>query len=194
MAMDLPFGRFAGDRIAWIRRVERSTEIEGLHIKNLLRHTLGPVMPRISACIKPLSFLAAVLLGLGAHAAETWLTITGDPGSSANHYIQVNPAAIDVKDDLRVIPVRVNRATLWRTNEGIQFRSVETEVQIDCTQQTARYLRASFYAQPDFRGQPFKVSVYAADDIRPMVFKDIADNPNARIIKAACAAKGVTTN
>jgi hypothetical protein len=151
-------------------------------------------MPRTSACIKLLSLWAAVLLGLGAHAAETWLTITGDPGNPANHYIQVNPAVIEIKDDLRVIPVRINRATLWRTTEGVQFRSVETEVQIDCTQQTARYLKASFYAQPDFRGQPFKVSVYAADDIRPMVFKDIADNPNARIIKAACTTKGVTTN
>ncbi|SFU34771.1 hypothetical protein SAMN05216350_101448 [Polaromonas sp. YR568] len=144
--------------------------------------------------MKPLGLLAAVLLGLSAYAAGTWLTITGDPGNSANHYIQVNPAEIEVKDDLRVIPVRINRATLWRTNEGIEFRSVITEVQIDCTQQTARYLKASFYAQPDFRGQPFKVSVYAPDDIRPMAFKDIADNPNARIIKAACMAKGVTIN
>ena len=151
-------------------------------------------MRPVSGCMKALSLLAAALLGLGAHAAETWLTITGDPGNSANHYIQVNPAAIEIKDDLRVIPVRINRATLWRTNEGIQFRSVETEAQIDCTEQTARYLKASFYAQPDFRGQPFKVSIYPADDIRPMVFKDIADNPTARIIKAACIAKGVTTN
>ncbi len=151
-------------------------------------------MSPVSVCIKSLSLLTAVLLGLSAHAAETWLTITGDPGNSANHYIQVNPAAIDVKDDLRVIPVRINRATLWRTNEGIQFRSVTTEVQIDCTEQTARYLKASFYAQPDFRGQPFKVSVYGEDDIRPMTFRDITDNPNARIIKAACGAKGVPAN
>lgn len=134
------------------------------------------------------------LPGLSALAADTWLTITGDPGNSANHYIQANPAAIDIKDDLRVIPVRINRAKIWTTNEGVQFRLVETEVQIDCTQQTARYLKASFYAQPDFRGQPFKVSIYAPDDIRPIIFEDIADSPDARIIKAACVAKGVTTN
>jgi hypothetical protein len=71
---------------------------------------------------------------------------------------------------------------------------VVTEVQIDCTQQTARYVKAAFYAQPDFRGQPFKVTVYAGDDIRPMIFKDITDDPNARIIKAACSAKSVTSN
>lgn len=151
-------------------------------------------MPSISAWTKPLSLLTAGLLGLSAYAAETWLTVTGDPGNSANHYIQVNPAAIEIKDDLRVVPVRINRARIWTTNEGVQFRSVETEVQIDCTGQTARYVKASFYAQPDFRGQPFKVSVYAADDIRPVMFKDIADNPTVRIIKAACAAKGVTAN
>ena len=151
-------------------------------------------MRPVSACMKPLNLLAAVLLGMSAYAAETWLTITGDPGNSANHYIQVNPAAIEIKDDLRVIPVRINRAKIWTTSEGVQFRSVETEVQIDCTQQTARYVKASFYAQPDFRGQPFKVSVYAPDDIRPVIFKDIADSPTARIIKAACMAKGVTTN
>ncbi|MCZ8255454.1 MAG: hypothetical protein O9327_07315, partial [Polaromonas sp.] len=144
--------------------------------------------------IRLLAVVMVALPGWAVLAADTWLTITGDPGNSASHYIQVNPAAIDIKDDLRVIPVRINRAKLWATSEGVQFRSVETEVQIDCTQQTARYVKASFYAQPDFRGQPFKVSVYAQDDVRPMVFKDIADNPNVRIIKAACMAKGVTNN
>ena len=144
--------------------------------------------------MKLLVMVMMALQGPGALAADTWLTITGDPANSANHYIQVNPAAIDIKDDLRVIPVRINRAKLWTTNEGVQFRSVETEVQIDCTQQTARYVKASFYAQPDFRGQPFKVAVYAQDDVRQMIFKDIADNPNVRIIKAAFMAKGVTNN
>jgi hypothetical protein len=33
------FAVLAGNRIVWMRLVERSTEIEGLHIKNLLRHT-----------------------------------------------------------------------------------------------------------------------------------------------------------
>ena len=151
-------------------------------------------MLSLRARLKALSLLAVALLGLGAYAAETWLTITGDPGNSANHYVQVNPVAIEIKDDLRVIPVRINRAKVWTTSEGIQFRSVDTEVQIDCTEQTARYLKALFYAQPDFRGQPFKVAVYAQDDVRPMIFKDIADHPNVRIIKAACMAKGVTNN
>ena len=137
----------------------------------------------------------ALLTSAGARAADTWLTITGDPANSASHYIQVNVAAIQIKDELRVIPVRINRATLWTTaGDGIQFRSVVTEVQIDCTQQTARYVTAAFYTQPDFRGQPFKVTTYAGDDIRPMIFKDINDDPNARIIKAACSAKSVTSN
>jgi hypothetical protein len=142
----------------------------------------------------PAIFVAAMLVSAGARAADTWLTITGDPANSANHYIQVNVAAIDVKDELRIIPVRTNRATLWTTaGDGIQFRSVVTEVQIDCTQQTARYVKAAFYTQPDFRGQPFKISTYAGDDIRPMIFKDIGDDPNERIIKAACSVRNVTS-
>ena len=162
--------------------------------RTILPQTLSFLMAARNTSIRLLGMAMIALPSLGALAADTWLTITGDPGNSANHYIQVNPAAIDIKDDLRVIPVRINRATIWTTNEGVQFRSVEMEVQIDCTQQTARYVKESYYAQPDFRGQPFKVSVYAQDDIRPMVFKDIADNPDVRIIKAACVAKGVTTN
>ena len=156
--------------------------------------TLSFITAARNTSIKLLGMAMIALLGPSALGAETWLTITGDPGNSANHYIQVNPAAIDIKDDLRVIPVRINRARTWATSEGVQFRSVETEVQIDCTRQTARYLKASFYAQPDFRGPPFKVSVYAQDDIRPMIFKDMSDDPNARIVKAACSVKNVTSN
>ena len=141
----------------------------------------------------PAVFLAAVLMAAGAGAADTWLTITGDPANSASHYIQVNVAAIEIKDDLRLLPVRINRATQWApAGENLQFRSVVAEVQIDCTQQIARYVKAAFYSQPDFRGQPFRITTYAGDDIRPMIFKDSDEDPNARIVKAACSVKNVT--
>jgi hypothetical protein len=161
-----------------------------------LFQTLSLFASAVGALIRlPAMSLAAVLVAAGAHAADTWLTISGDPANSANHYIQVNAAAINIKDDLRVIPVRINRATLWTAaGEGVQFRSVATEVQIDCTQQTARYVKAAFYLQPDFRGEPFRITTYAGDDIRPMIFKDMDDDPNARIIKAACSVKNVTSN
>jgi hypothetical protein len=163
--------------------------------RNILFQTLSLFAARHAFIKLPVIYLVAMLVSAGAHAADTWLTITGDPANSANHYIQVNVAAIDVKDDLRTLPVRINRATLWTTaGDGIQFRSVVTEVQIDCTQQTARYVKAAFYTQPDFRGEPFRISTYAGDDIRPMIFKDIDDDPNARIIKAACSARNVTSN
>lgn len=144
----------------------------------------------------PAVFLAAVLGAAGVHAAaDTWLTITGDPANSASHYVQVNVAAIEVKEDQRLIPVRINRATQWApAGEALQFRSVVTEVQIDCTQQIARYVKAAFYAQPDFRGEPFRITTYAGDDIRPMIFKDSDDDPNARIVKAACSVGNVTNN
>lgn len=139
------------------------------------------------------AFPAALLVMASVNAADTWLTITGDPSNSASHYIQVNVAAIQIKDDLRLLPVRINRATQWApAGEALQFRSVATEVQIDCTQQIARYVKAAFYAQPDFRGEPFRITTYAGDDIRPMIFKDTDDDPNARIVKAACSVKNVT--
>jgi hypothetical protein len=160
-----------------------------------LFQTSGFFIARSAGTKLAVTGLAALLMSVRVYAADTWLTITGDPANSSDHYIQVNVAAIDIKEELRVIPVRINRATLWTTaGEGIQFRSVVTEVQIDCAQQTARYVTAAFYTQPDFRGQPFKVTTYAGDDIRPMIFKDISDDPNARIIKAACSAKSVTSN
>jgi hypothetical protein len=167
-----------------------------LHDRKALLQTLSLFASAGWALIRlPAMALAALLALAGAHAADTWLTITGDPASSANHYIQVNAAAISIKDELRIIPVRINRATPWTAaGEGIQFRSVVTDVQIDCTQQTARYVKAAFYAQPDFRGEPFRVATYGGDDIRPMIFKDMSDDPNARIIKAACSVKNVTSN
>jgi hypothetical protein len=154
----------------------------------------GSFIPARQALIRLQAlFLAAMLVTVDARAADTWLTITGDPANSASHYVQVNVAAIQIKDDLRLLPVRINRATQWApAGEALQFRSVVTEVQIDCTQQIARYVKAAFYAQPDFRGEPFRIATYAGDDIRPMIFKDSDDDPNARIVKAACSVKNVT--
>ena len=143
----------------------------------------------------PAILLATALWAAGAHATDTWLTITGDPANSASHYVQVNVAAIEVKEDQRLLPVRINRATQWApAGEALQFRSVVTQVQIDCAQQIARYVKAAFYAQPDFRGEPFRITTYAGDDIRPMIFKDSDDDPNARIVKAACSVGNVTNN
>jgi len=167
-----------------------------LHDRNALFQALSLFAPAGWVFIRlPAMTLAAMLLAVGAQAADTWLTIVGDPANSASHYVQVNVAAIDIKDDLRRIQVRINRATQWApAGEGLQFRSVVTEVQIDCTQQIARYVRAAFYALPDFRGEPFRVTTYAGDDIRPMIFKDTDDDPHARIIKAACSVKNVISN
>ncbi|MFC5522438.1 surface-adhesin E family protein [Polaromonas jejuensis] len=152
---------------------------------------IASALPRIKCYL--LGLLAASW-AVTAPAAESWLTIAGEPANPDSQYIQVNPVLIDIKGDLRVIPVRINRATIWSSPEGIQFRSVETEVLINCTELSAHYLKAAFYAEPDFHGEPFKVQTYAKDDIQPMMFKDIGDSPNVRIIKAACGAKNVTSN
>jgi hypothetical protein len=140
-----------------------------------------------------LLLVAVALFGAAAPAAESWLTIVGEPSSPGSHYIQVNPAQIDIKGDIRMIPVRISRATTWTTEDGIQFRSAEAEVLIDCDRQMARYLNAAFYPEPDFQGQAFKVLSYGKEDMRPVAFRDIGEYLNARIIKAACSAKNVTS-
>lgn len=140
-----------------------------------------------------LLFVVTALFAALAFAAETWLTIVGEPGYSGSQYIQVNPAQIDIKGDIRIIPVRISRATTWTTDDGIQFRSAQAEVLIDCDRQTARYLNAAFYVRSDFQGQAFKVLSYAKEDLRPAAFADIGEHLNARIIKAACNAKNVTS-
>lgn len=76
---------------------------------------------------------------------------------------------------------------------GIQFRSAKAAVLIACDWQTARYLNAAFLCQVRLSGQAFKVLRHANNDLGPVAFADIGEHVNARIIKAACNAKNVTS-
>lgn len=103
-----------------------------------------------------LLFVASALSAAVATAAVFWLTIVGEPGYSGRHYIQVNPARISIKGDIRIIPVRISRATAWTTDDGIQFRSAEAEVLVDCERQTACYLNAVFLYRARLSGAGFQ--------------------------------------
>lgn len=127
-------------------------------------------------------------------AAAAWLTIVGHAGDSQGHYIQVNPSMIETRGHLLEIPVRINRPVVWMTSDGFPFRSVETEVLVDCRQSTTRFLKATFYAEADFRGPPSKVLSHGRDNIEPLMFKELDGDPEGRIIKAACGAKNVISN
>ena len=140
------------------------------------------------------SALTLPLLGGPAHAADAWLTIAGEPADGVGFYAQVRPAGIDVKGDMRTVPLRINLGPGPAAVDGQAYRSVETDVQIDCTRQTARYLRAVFYARPDFQGDPFRTVNYGKDELQPSLLAGAEEGANLRIIRAACSARSVTSN
>ena len=121
-----------------------------------------------------------------AHAAPTWLTLVGDPQDQAGDYVQFDPRGLARKNGVPTLPVRVSRARARSSQEGLVFRSFEAVVAVHCKDQTARFLRASFYAAPDFQGIPFKAVVFEPSDVRPMAFREIKGEPTQRLMRAAC--------
>ena len=124
-------------------------------------------------------------------AASSWLTLVGDPTNPAADYIEFDPASLARENGVPVISIRVSRVLPRTSREGIVFRSFESAVAVDCKQASARFLHASFYAEPDFRGQPFRTVTFGPTDIRPMAFREIQGAPTQRIVRAACKHSAV---
>ena len=129
---------------------------------------------------------ALAMTSLSSRAASNWLTLVGDPADPAADYIEFDPASLARENGVPVIAIRVSRASPRTSQEGIVFRSFESAVAVDCKQASARFLRASFYAEPDFKGQPFRTVVFGPRDLRPMVFREIQGAPTQRVVRAAC--------
>lgn len=121
-----------------------------------------------------------------ANAAPTWLTLVGDPYDPAGDYIQFDPSGLARENGLPTLPVRVSRALPRTSQEGLVFRSFEAVVAVHCKDKTARFLRASFYTEPDFHGTSFRTVVFGPSDIRPMAFREIKGEPTQRLMRAAC--------
>ena len=128
---------------------------------------------------------------LSSYAASSWLTLVGDPTNPDGDYIEFDPTSLTRENGRPVISIRVSRALARTSKEGIVFRSFESAVVVDCKQASARFLRASFYAEPDFKGQPFRTVVFDPTDIRPMAFKEIKGAPTQRVVRAACKHSAV---
>lgn len=127
------------------------------------------------------------LLSLGsACASSNWLTLVGDPAIPSSDYVQFDPAALSRDGEQPTIPVRVSRSQPRTSKDGIVFRSFESVVAVDCSTRTARYLKATFYAAPDFQGEPLRTDVFGPLDPRPMEFRLIQGEPTERMINAAC--------
>lgn len=124
-------------------------------------------------------------------AASSWLTLVGDSANPAADYIEFDPASLTRENGVPVLSIRVSRALPRTSKEGIVFRSFESAVAVDCQQASARFIRASFYAEPAFKGQPFRTVVFRPKDVRPMAFREIQGAPTQRVVRAACRHSAV---
>lgn len=122
----------------------------------------------------------------GAFAETLWFTVLGDPADPHVNTIQVDPTPVLVEDQLRTMNVRVSRSAQRTSWEGVKYRSYESRVVFDCTNNTARYTMLSFYLLPLWRGESHKTSTYGPETPRLMEFRDVLPNPTLRIMRAAC--------
>jgi len=129
-----------------------------------------------------------LLLACPLAGAQPWFTITGDPASPALDTVEVDPVPVEVRENLRTMRVRVNRATQRTSWDGTPYRSYVSEVLFDCGRNTARYLSITFHARPLWQGQPLRTTNYASGTPRWMEFRQIEPNPTQRILNAACGS------
>lgn len=129
-----------------------------------------------------------LLFWLAANAQLTWLTIVGNPGNSQTDLIEVDPQSRSLIAGNSTLNIRVSRAILRTSSDGIPFRSYTATVLVDCASKSARFVNATFYMMPSWEGKPHTTLTYSAAEVKPMLFRSIEPNPAARIIRAACQA------
>ena len=159
-------------------------------------------LPRLNCFGRRLVVLAAFSFALGAavvpaHATGDWLTVAGDmsePVDTSKDVVQVNPGSIRDANGLRTMRLRTNRAENRTSWDGVAYRSFDATVEFDCEKKTARYLSLTYFMEPVWRGSSHQTSSYTKDQFRPMAFRNMQPNPAARIIRAACESKSVTSN
>jgi hypothetical protein len=134
--------------------------------------------------------IAALLLCLGgcSFAQSVWLTVSGNPEDPSVNTIEVDPVPVDVREELRIMKIRVNRSAQRTSWDGTPYRSYTARVQINCMDNSARYQSITFHALPVWKGEPLKTTDYTVGPPRWMEFRDVSPNPNLRIIRAACIA------
>ena len=130
--------------------------------------------------------IAIGLLGGIAHAQSAWFTVVGDPQDKAADTVQVDPSRAAAAEPARQgMNLRVNRAAPRTNWDGVPYRSYESRVVFDCQARRASYVAARFYIEPLWQGEPHHVADYS-NAPKPMLFRDMKQNPTARIVRAAC--------
>jgi hypothetical protein len=120
-----------------------------------------------------------------ARAEGNWLTLVGDPHDPGADYIQLDPAVLTRENDTRTLPMRVSGAQARTSQDGTVYRSLTGMAAIDCKERTARIVGASFYAEADFRGTPFKTSE-AGPEINPVALRGLDADRAKQVMRAAC--------
>jgi hypothetical protein len=136
--------------------------------------------------IKKIITLVWACLACLAVAQTPWLTVVGDAADASVDTIEVDPVAVATDAAMRTMRVRVSRLRERTSTDGVAFMSYRAVVLFDCNQRTARFLSAEFFRAPLWQGDPHESIVYAANLVRPMVFRGIEPNPLQRIVRAAC--------
>ena len=130
-------------------------------------------------------YLLLLLSACPAFGQGTWLTVLGDPANPVVNTIQVDPTPLSVTDGGRVLKVRVSRSADRTSWDGVPYRSYESTVLFDCVNNTARYMRITYYKQPAWNGAAKAVD-YGPTVPRWMQFREVEPNPHERIVHAAC--------
>lgn len=134
--------------------------------------------------------ILSVFLIAATSARAEWLTITGTPPDPTSDYLQVEPASIRSDDSGVEVSLRVNRSGPRMNKDGITFRSYEAGALIDCSQRSARYTSATFYAAANFGDPVVAVKSYDQDQVRPVAFWGMPARFVHRLIDAACKSAG----
>lgn len=123
-------------------------------------------------------------------AQSVWLAITGDATDAGVDTVEVSPDSVLVFQQLRVMKIRVNRASERVGFDELPYRSYLATVQVDCSAKKAHFRQLQLFAGPMRTGADRRLA-YAEDHMRQMLFRDMEPNPVARIVLAACTIPSV---
>jgi hypothetical protein len=135
--------------------------------------------------MKRILLSTTLLLSHAGHAAE-WFTLFGSAGVGSEDYVQADPTTIEIDGDIRRLDIRVNRSVQRTSTDGVKFRSLVGQAEVDCAHRSARYVAATFFSDPNFQGTPIASLRFDKSQARP-VFSAIPGALDERLVKAACA-------
>ena len=125
---------------------------------------------------------------VAAQGQANWLTFAVYSGDAQSDVLEADPLSRSVTSNGTTLNIRVNRAMLRTSTDGIPFRSYTATVLVDCAAKTARFVTASFYMMPFWEGKPHRTLDYSSTEVRPLLFRLFDPNPLPRIVAATCAS------